>query len=203
VQCLPAALVPNAPGATHRRDVYVWDRVSDPNRRVTVADNGGNPNGESLHAEISYDGTYIAFQSQASNLVAGDTNGKTDVFRAGNPFLGVSTNARNVVTGDGNGQRDAFLREYWETPSAAFNKRVSLAYGTENGDTPVAAPAPPSPPARRPSSRWRGPAGRTSARPFLSADGRVVAFLAGFCNLVPNDNNFNTSLDDTFVRDYR
>lgn len=57
-----------------------------------MADNGGNANGESLHAEIGYDGTYIAFQSQATNLVVGDTNGKTDVFRVGNPFLGISTN---------------------------------------------------------------------------------------------------------------
>ncbi len=81
-----------APGVTHRGDVYVWDRVSDTNRRLSVADNGGNANGESLHAEIGYDGTYIAFQSQATNLVVGDTNGKTDVFRVGNPFLGISTN---------------------------------------------------------------------------------------------------------------
>jgi len=53
-------------------------------------------------------------------------------------------------------------------------------------------------PADRPGRRGgpRQPAVHECRRP-------VVAFLAGFCNLVPNDNYFNTSLDDTFVRDYR
>src|SRR5215218_9477020 len=44
---------------------------------------GGMPNGQSTNAVISNDRRYarvIAFESDASNLVAGDTNGQRDVF---------------------------------------------------------------------------------------------------------------------------
>lgn len=42
---------------------------------------GGASNGESLGGDISADGRYVVFLSTASNLVAGDTNGTTDIFR--------------------------------------------------------------------------------------------------------------------------
>jgi Tol biopolymer transport system component len=38
----------------------------------------------SSEPSISGDGRYVAFQSFASNLVAGDTNGSSDIFRAPN-----------------------------------------------------------------------------------------------------------------------
>lgn len=38
-------------------------------------------NGYTQNARISADGRYVVFQSTASNLVAGDTNGNWDVFR--------------------------------------------------------------------------------------------------------------------------
>src|SRR3954452_2783053 len=44
---------------------------------------GGTPNGPSTHGVISNDKRYaraIAFQSEASNIVRGDTNGVSDVF---------------------------------------------------------------------------------------------------------------------------
>src|SRR5438067_12249354 len=52
---------------------------------------GGTPNGPSTHPVISGDRRYariIAFQSEASDLVAGDTNGVSDVFaiRRGGSF---------------------------------------------------------------------------------------------------------------------
>ena len=42
----------------------------------------GAPLGDSNNASISPDGSFLYFDSAASNLVAGDTNGKRDVFRA-------------------------------------------------------------------------------------------------------------------------
>jgi hypothetical protein len=45
--------------------------------------NGGLPNGPSRSAAVSHDqriARYIAYESDASNIVAGDTNGQTDVF---------------------------------------------------------------------------------------------------------------------------
>src|SRR4029453_15940937 len=61
-------------------DVYVRDRVAGITRRVSVASNGGAPNGPSWAPRLSADGRYVAFTSAASNLVPGDTNGVEDVF---------------------------------------------------------------------------------------------------------------------------
>jgi hypothetical protein len=50
---------------------------------ISRAIGGGSPNGPSTHPVISNDKRYardIAFQSEASNLVRGDTNGLSDVF---------------------------------------------------------------------------------------------------------------------------
>ena len=49
-------------------------------RRVSVGSGGAQANGDSYEPAISADGRYVAFSSDASNLVAGDTNGATDVF---------------------------------------------------------------------------------------------------------------------------
>jgi len=48
--------------------------------RVSVATDGAQGNGLSYVPTISADGRYVAFQSQATNLVAGDTNGVGDAF---------------------------------------------------------------------------------------------------------------------------
>jgi len=42
---------------------------------------GTQGNGASLRASISADGRFVAFESVATNLVPGDTNGRVDVFR--------------------------------------------------------------------------------------------------------------------------
>src|SRR4051794_2865854 len=50
---------------------------------ISKALDGGTPNGPSTHPVISSDRRYarlIAFESEASNLVANDTNGQKDVF---------------------------------------------------------------------------------------------------------------------------
>ena len=48
--------------------------------RVSVRSNGTQGNGLSLHPSLSATGRYVAFDSEASNLVSGDTNGTGDVF---------------------------------------------------------------------------------------------------------------------------
>jgi hypothetical protein len=48
--------------------------------RVSVASDGAQANYYSLASSISADGRYVAFVSEASNLVSGDTNGAYDVF---------------------------------------------------------------------------------------------------------------------------
>ena len=48
--------------------------------RVSNGISGANPNGDSTVSAVSPDGATIAFSSLATNLVAGDTNGRRDVF---------------------------------------------------------------------------------------------------------------------------
>jgi hypothetical protein len=61
-------------------DVWVRDRVTGTTTRVSVATDGTRANNISQRPAISVDGRSVAFTSEASNLVAGDTNAKTDVF---------------------------------------------------------------------------------------------------------------------------
>jgi Tol biopolymer transport system component len=62
------------------QDVFVRDRRADVTRRVSVGRGGAQANGFSSGAAISADGRFVAFFSEASNLVPGDTNGVLDAF---------------------------------------------------------------------------------------------------------------------------
>ena len=69
------------PGDTNdREDVFVWDRLTGQTVRVSVDGAGREGNGHSELADISADGRFVAFQSDATNLVAVDANRATDVF---------------------------------------------------------------------------------------------------------------------------
>ncbi len=61
-------------------DVFVHDRVTGQTTRVSVASNGTQGNGWSRTPSLSADGRYVAFGSDASNLVPNDTNGRSAVF---------------------------------------------------------------------------------------------------------------------------
>lgn len=61
-------------------DIFVRDRTTGTVERVSVSSAGVQGNDWSLMPSISADGRYVAFQSFASNLVPGDTNGDYDVF---------------------------------------------------------------------------------------------------------------------------
>lgn len=61
-------------------DVFVHDRQTGQTTRVSVASNGAQQNGDAYACAISSDGRYVAFDSYASNLVSGDTNGVPDIF---------------------------------------------------------------------------------------------------------------------------
>ena len=70
-------------------DVFVRDRVSGTTTRVSVSTGGGEADANSgfvfgslgsLRIAISDDGRFVAFASQADNLVAGDTNDAIDIF---------------------------------------------------------------------------------------------------------------------------
>ena len=61
-------------------DIYLKDMQTGELTLVTVNANGIKANGASLTPSISDDGHLIAFRSAADNLVAGDDNGRPDIF---------------------------------------------------------------------------------------------------------------------------
>lgn len=61
-------------------DIFVHDRPAGTTTRVSVNSNGEGANGRSGSPAISGDGRFVAFESQASNLVDGDTNFVSDIF---------------------------------------------------------------------------------------------------------------------------
>ena len=62
-------------------DVFVYDRQTGTARRVSLNSCGTSANGSvPTNFAISSDGRYLTFQSKATNLVADDTNGVSDVF---------------------------------------------------------------------------------------------------------------------------
>ena len=74
------------PGDTNDADdVFVRDRQTGTTRRVSVGPGGVQGNGDSFGPAISADGRFVAFDSDATNLVPGDTN---DAARRVRPYLG-------------------------------------------------------------------------------------------------------------------
>jgi Tol biopolymer transport system component len=71
-------LVPNDTNGV--QDIFVHDLETGRTTRVSVASDGTQANGPSGFHAISADGRYVAFESLAGNLTAGDTNGCWDIF---------------------------------------------------------------------------------------------------------------------------
>jgi Tol biopolymer transport system component len=64
----------------NRGDIFVYDRQTQVITRESITTGGAEANGTSLNPSISADGRFVAFESLATNLVPGDTNGVMDVF---------------------------------------------------------------------------------------------------------------------------
>jgi len=183
-------------------DVFVHDRVTGATTRVSVASDGTPANGNSSydnHPAISADGRYVAFYSDASNLVAGDTNGVTDIFvhdRA------TSATTRVSVATDGT-QANA---DCWDVAISADGRYVAFDSGASTlvaGDTNVRIDV-------FVHDRYTGITTRVSVAtdgtegnvgswiPAISADGRYVAFFSKASTLVAGDTNDE---EDVFVHD--
>lgn len=69
------------PGDTNgRNDTFVRDRVTGQTTRVSVDSAGVQANGDSGQSYLSANGRFVVFESFATNLVVGDTNGLLDIF---------------------------------------------------------------------------------------------------------------------------
>jgi Tol biopolymer transport system component len=69
-----------APNTGHARNVFVFWRVPSRLVRVSVPFDGGELDGDALRPALSQSGRIVAFESDAANLVSGDSNGQRDVF---------------------------------------------------------------------------------------------------------------------------
>lgn len=138
-----AAAAPLSAEAKSRADVQSTQLIS---RSL----DGGTPNGPSTNAVISQDrrwSRYIAFESEASNLVRGDTNGFKDVFvvrRAGSFrndgskwLRGRTTLISRSPSGPANGPSwgAAVDGSFWTVPScvAFLSSASNLVPGDTNG----------------------------------------------------------------------
>jgi Tol biopolymer transport system component len=180
-------------------DVFLRDRASNTTVLVSANVNSkGGGNGNSMFGMVSTNGRYVVFQSDASDLVLGDTNGVSDIFRrdlvAGTTALvnvainggfanGASTDpimtpdgryvvflsaATNLVANDTNGIPDVFVSDM------VSNTTTLVSVGASGANSVVATPV-------------------------ISPDGRYVAFFSSAKNLaigVPG-----ASPGEVYVRD--
>jgi Tol biopolymer transport system component len=184
-------------------DIFVHDRQTGATTRVSVDSSGTEGNGGSGAPSISADGRYVAFYSDASNLVSGDTNDCGDTFvhdrqagtttRVSVDSNGVEQNAPpsddyGVVSISGDGRFVAFYSDATNLVSGDTNNESDIfVHDLQTGQTTRASLA---------SDGAQANGG--SSYPTLSTDGRTIAFQSYATNLVAGDTN---GQGDVFVRD--
>jgi Tol biopolymer transport system component len=187
-------------------DVFLHDRVTGATSRVSLTSDGGQADGASGSPAISADGRWVAFVSSASNLTAGDTNRRSDVFvhdrlsgktqrvslssnrrqangdceepaiSAHGRYIAFATNASNLVAGDSNRLEDIFVHDR----RTGQTRRVSVTSSAKQSAG--------------------SPTHSGSNAPSISANGRYVACHSDASNLVSGDTN---GVFDVFVHDRR
>ena len=176
-------------------DVFLHDRQTGTTTRVSVASDGTAADGRSFNPSVSADGRYVAFGSEAANLVPGDTNGTEDIFVHDQT---TGTTSRVSVSAGGSAADGRSL-----SPSISADGRhvafASFATNLAASDTNAAADVFVHDRASGTTARIGGvEAGGRSFSPSISADGRYVAFASFAADLVPGDTN---EALDAFVHD--
>ncbi|MBI2263650.1 MAG: PD40 domain-containing protein, partial [Armatimonadetes bacterium] len=183
-----------------RSDIFVRDRQTGQTSRISVDSSGNQANGDSIYSSITPDGRFVAFESSASNLVLGDTNGKQDILvhdrqtgqttrvsvssggvqgNNSSEFPSMSSDGRfvvfaswasNLVPLDTNAKKDTFVHDR----QTGQTSRVSVdSGGVEGNNNSYYASA-------------------------ISGDGNFVAFVSAASNLVAGDTN---AVQDVFLHD--
>ena len=172
--------------------IYVRDRATGSTELASRATDGSACNGTCYAPSFSDDGRYLAFLSSATNLVEGDTNGKTDVFVvdrwtgatrcASVSSSGVQSNWQSVDCGlSGDGRVAVFSTLAW-----------NLVPNDVNGALDVFASLPPAVPVAyctaktnslgcTPAMGSSGSPSASSAAPFLVTASSVLNQRAGLC----------------------
>lgn len=189
----------------NQRDVFVRDTLTRRTTLASVGVGGGQGNGESREGSISADGRYVAFNTNATNLVPGDTNNSPDVLvrdlRTGRTTLasvgpnGLADNgahkpeisadgkhvvftsgSTNLVAGDTNGTEDVFVRDL----VTRRTERISLSADGQQLDL-------------------------YSREPTISGNGRFAVFVTAASTVSVRDRLKNTTrvISDGVVLDPR
>ena len=79
--------------------IFVYDRQTQSLDRVSRGIADAAPNGSSFEPSLTDNGRYVAFSSLASNLVAGDTNGTSDIFVFDRTTRGTARASTNAAGG--------------------------------------------------------------------------------------------------------
>jgi hypothetical protein len=169
--------------------------------RVSVSSSGVQGNNYSAAGVLTPDGRFVAFCSEATNLVAGDTNGASDIFLRDR--LNGTTERVSVATGgaQANGGSSSYLAAISaDGRCVAFHATANdLVPGDSNGFWDVfLRDRLAGTPERVSVSTAGGQGNGDSDVCSVSTDGRFVAFKSGASNLVSGDTN---GLQDVFVRD--
>ena len=176
------------------RDVFARDLTAGTTTRLSVDSFGTQANGDSSRARISADGSLVVFTSSATNLVGGDTNGRSDIFLRD---LGASTTSR-VDLRPGGGQTHYNSDFAAISPDggtiAYYSTDTGLISGDTNGVGDVFVLDRTSGTTSRVSVDSAGTQGNgASSNPAL-ADGGAVAFESDASNLVTGDTNAATDV---------
>ncbi len=184
---------------TRRGQVYLRDRLNGTTELISKSDAGTAANRLATVATLSDDGRYVAFSSEAGNLVPGDTDSVSDIF-VRDRMLG-TTSLVSVASDGGNFAGGCF------SPSLSADG-LSVAFLGPGGHV-----FPDGPTILFPDLYLRdrvtgrteeisvgafGDADNSSGFPCLTGDGRYVVFQSLATNLVEGDTN---GAADVFFRD--
>ncbi len=179
-------------------DVFVRDVVSGVTTCASTGMGGATAAGISGAPDVSLDGRYVVFESNAPDIVPGDTNGKWDVFRrdlASGQVVLVSRTATGVANGDSrsptvsdDGRIVAFVSSATDLVAGDTNGRDDVfVHDVQSGET-----------SRASLSSTSAQLSSDSFAPSISGNGSRVAFTSSAAGVVPGDTN---GLSDVFVRD--
>lgn len=191
--------------ANAARDVFVHDITTGVISRVSVDSFGTAGNGESTSPCISSDGRFVVFQSNATNLIAGDINGLPDIL-VHDRWPGTGSGAGNTIRVSG-GHNGVEPNGASANPSIsadgqiiAFSSAASnLVVGDDNNVADIFVRDSSTGQTKRISVDNNGAqVGLPSQHSIVSGDGRFIVFSTSANALVPDDNN---NLEDIFVHD--
>jgi Tol biopolymer transport system component len=179
-------------------DIFLYDRQVGKMKLASIASDGSQSNGLSSAAVVSDNGRWVAFRSEANNLVSGDTNGVADIFvhdfkTAATQRVSVATDGSQANSGSDSPSMSADGR-YIVFESSASNL---VRRDTNNFDDIFLYDLKTGKTSRVDVSKSGSQANGNSLSPSISADGEYVAFTSGANNLAPGDNN---NVADVFVK---